>query len=805
MNKKTTATKIIIWLIWLGVIIPIISLTIIFFGISRGKIGYIPPFDELENPKSNLATEIYSSDGVLLGKYYNENRTVVQFEDLSPNVVNALIATEDVRFYKHSGIDFMALFRVAIKSVLLRQNAGGGSTLSQQLAKNLYKMREVEIVKGKSKLSRLWGAVLMKFQEWVTAARLERNYTKEEILVMYLNTVTFGHNAFGIKSAAYTFFGKTPDVLTLDEAAILVGLLKAPTYYSPLLNPQNALKRRATVLSQVEKYQEKLNKITNWKILDKSVFDSLKNTELNYSYHKQTHNVGIATYYREFLRKYITAKKPVYDNYSSWNKAQFEEDSLLWEIDPLYGWCSKNTKPDGEKYNIYRDGLRIYTTINSNMQKYAEDAVAKHLGTGDEPLQEVFYKDLQKRKKRPFDWRVSEKDIEKIMTSTMKRSERWHSMKAAGVDEDEILNSFKVETKMRVFAWDGYKDTVMTPYDSILYYKEFLRAGFVSIEPETGMVRAYVGGIDYNHFKYDHVMVARRQVGSTFKPFVFTLAMMPGGYSPCYKVQNIPVTIDVPSGAGKKAWTPTFSTSKFDDKWISLQAGLALSLNQISAWVMKQYEPEAVVELAKKMGIRSHLDPVYSLCVGAGEVKLIEMVSAYCTYANKGVHVSPIIVAKIEDRYGNVLATFTPNKKQVLDENTAYRVIELMRGVIRYGTSTRLSRKYKVQGDIAGKTGTTNNNSDGWFIACTPKLVSGVWVGGEERSIRFSSTRYGQGANMALPIWAFYMQKVFADQSLPYKKEDKFQKPQFSDGVETDCDNYYDESDGEAVFLDESI
>ncbi len=802
-TKKST--KIIVWVIWLGVIIPILSLTIIFWGISKGKIGYIPPFDELENPKSNLATEIYSSDDVLLGKYYNENRTVVQFDDLSPNLVNALIATEDVRFFDHSGIDFRALFRVAVKTVILRQNAGGGSTLTQQLAKNLYKMRDVEIVKGKSKISRTWGKVLMKFQEWVTAVKLERNYTKEEILVMYLNTVSFGHNAFGIKSAAYTFFGKNPDEINLEEAAIIVGLLKAPTYYSPLLNPDNAIIRRSTVLSQIEKYQDKLNELTGWEVLESSVFDSLKNTELNYSYHKQTHNVGIATYYREFLRGYITAKKPVYKNYSSWNKAQFFEDSLNWEEDPLYGWCNKNKKPDGEKYNIYRDGLRIYTTINSNMQKYAEDAVSKHLGTGDEPLQEVFYKNLAKRKKRPFDWRISDEQIEKIMTSTMKRSERWHSMKAAGASETEILASFKKKAKMKVFSWHGYIDTVMTPYDSILYYKEFLRSGFVSIEPETGKVRAYVGGIDYNHFKYDHVMIARRQVGSTFKPFVYTLAMMPGGYSPCYKVQNIPYTIDVPKGAYKKAWTPTFSSSRYNDKMISLQQGLALSLNQISAWVMKQYQPEAVIELVRGMGIRSHLDPVYSLCVGAGEVKLIEMVSAYCTYANKGVHVSPILVTKIEDRYGNVLASFTPDKNQAIDENTAYRVIELMRGVIKYGTSTRLWRKYKVKADIAGKTGTTNNNSDGWFIGCTPKLVSGVWVGGEERSIRFASTAYGQGANMALPIWAFYMQKVYKDPSLPYKKDDKFTKPKLSDGVETDCDDYYDDSDNGTIFFDESL
>ncbi|MBN2891857.1 MAG: transglycosylase domain-containing protein, partial [Bacteroidales bacterium] len=793
-TKKST--KIIVLIIWLAVFVPIITLAIIFTGISRGKIGYIPDFKELENPQSNLATEIYSSDNVILGKYYEENRTVVQFEDLSPNLVNALIATEDIRFYEHSGIDFRALFRVAVKSVILQQGAGGGSTISQQLAKNLYKMREVDIVHGDSKIARTWGKVLMKFQEWVTASKLEKNYTKEEILVMYLNTVTFGHNSFGIKSASYIFFGTTPDSLTIEQSAILVGVLRAPTAYSPLLNPENSFIRRNTVLSQIEKYQDKLKKTTNWKPLPASTFDSLRAMPLTYSYHKETHNEGLATYYREYLRGYITATKPAWSNYPEWNKTQFYEDSLLWEEDELYGWCSKNQKPNGENYNIYTDGLRIYSTINSRMQNYAEIAVAKHLGKGDEPLQEIFYKDLKNRTKRPFDWRVSDKEIEQIMLSTMKRSERWNTMKRNGKSDEQIIDAFHQPLKMSVFSWYGDVDTTMTPYDSVLYYKEFLRAGFVSIEPETGYVRAYVGGIDYNHFKYDHVMVSRRQVGSTFKPFVYALAMMPGGYSPCYKVLNIPYTIDVWHNNKKEAWTPKYSPSKYDDQMISLQLGLALSLNQISAWVIKQYGPESVINLVRGMGIKSPLEPVYSLCVGAGEVKLMEMVSAYCTFANKGVHVSPVLVTRIEDRYGNVLASFTPEKNQAMDENTAYRVIELMRGVIQFGTSTRMRVKYNITSDIAGKTGTTNDNSDGWFMGCTPHLVSGAWVGGEERSIRFSSGLYGQGASMALPIWAFYMQQIYNDPNLPYKKTDYFQKPAIDDGVETDCNDYYDPSDG---------
>ncbi len=781
-------SKITTRIIWGLFLLGVISLILVFILISKGKIGYIPPFDELENPQTNLATELYSSDGVILGKYYRENRTIVHFEDLSPNLVNALLATEDIRFYQHSGIDYRALFRVAIKSVILRQDAGGGSTISQQLAKNLYRMRERDIV----------NTVIMKFQEWVTAVKLEKNYTKDEIMVMYLNTVTFGHNSFGIKSAAYTFFGKTPDSLTLDEAAIMIGLLKAPSRYSPILNPDNCIKRRNIVITQIQKYQEDLNELTGWKIKPDSFFDSLRALPLNVKYHKQTHNEGIATYFREYLRTYITATKPQLEDYPSWNKKQFWEDSSRWENDQLYGWCNKNKKPNGQPYNIYEDGLRIYTTINSTMQKYAEKAVAKHLGGGDKPLQELFEQQMKNWKHPPFDWRVSEDDIENIMNSSMRRSERWRSLKETGLSDEKIEKSFYQEVNMTLFSWDGYIDTVMTPYDSILYYKKFLRAGFVSIEPETGNIRAYVGGIDYNFFKFDHVMVARRQVGSTFKPFVYTLAMMPGGYSPCYKVQNIPYTIDVQQYEGrKKAWTPKYSSSKFNDKMITLKLGLALSLNQISAWVMDQYTPESLIDLVREMGIQSPLDPVYSLCVGAGEVKLIEMVSAYCTFANKGVHVSPVMVTKIEDRYGNVLDKFTTNKNQAIDENTAYRVIELMRGVVQYGTAHRLGYRYNFTNDIAGKTGTTNENSDGWFIGITPHLVSGAWVGGEERSIRFSSTTYGQGASMALPIWAYYMKQIYNDPTLPYKKTDYFQKPSVDDGIELDCNDYYDDySDG---------
>ncbi len=783
----------IIALLWVAVLSPVIFLTTIFSLISYGHIGYIPDFEELENPKSNLATEVISADGVVLGKFYIENRTVVKFEDLSPNLVNALVATEDIRFYKHSGIDARGLARVLFKTVILRKNTGGGSTITQQLAKNLYRMREQTEGKKKykTKIGKKWGVVIMKFQEWVTAALLEKRYTKEEIMVMYFNTVTYGHNAFGIKSAANIFYNTSPNELKIEEASVLVGLLKAPTYYSPLRNPNNSTGRRNTVFNQIQKYQTKLEKKTGWKPLSEAQFDSLRALPLKTNYQKQTHNEGLATYFREYLRGFMNAKKPVKKNYAGWQTQQYLDDSTLWFSNPLYGWCNKNFKPSGEKYNLYKDGLKIYTTINSRMQGYAEASVAEHLGTGDKPLQDVFFEHIKNRDHSPYHYKLKKKQVENIIYSTMKRTERYRALKNGHLDSTEIYANFNKPVRMSIFTWNGYKDTLMSPMDSIYHYKKYLRAGFVSIEPKSGHVKAYVGGIDYNHFKYDHVMVARRQVGSTFKPFVYTLAMMPGGYSPCYKVNNVSVTFEVPKGNNKmKPYTPKFSKSKFDGQKISLKLGLALSLNQISAWVMKQYKPESVIEIVRSLGVKSPLDPVFSLCVGAGEVKLIEMGGAYCAYANKGVYTSPIFVTKVEDKHGNIIATFNSQKNQAFDEHTAYRVLQLMRGVIQFGTSTRMWRTYKLRNVIAGKTGTTNDNSDGWFMGITPKLVSGAWVGGEERGIRFSSTRLGQGANMALPIWALYMQKVYADETLPYSTKDKFEKPKIDDDIITDCDDF---------------
>ncbi len=767
--------------------------------------GKLPGFEELENPKTNLATEIYSSDQVMLGKFFKENRTIVDFNDVSPNLLNALIATEDIRFYEHSGIDARALLRV-IKGVATMNLSGGGSTITQQLAKNLYKMR-IDSSEYQTGLHGKTNLIITKLKEWVTAVRLERNYTKQEIIAMYLTTVDFGSNAFGIKSAARTFFDTTPDSLTLEQAAVLVGLLKAPTYYSPKLNPENSLRRRNTVISQVEKYQDKLAEMHGYKIKPPAYYDSLRALPIKLKYSVQSHTKGIARYFREYIRILMYKKKPVAPekpekpekaNWSEYKKYKekmaayeikyhnFLEDSLEWVTNQLYGWCNKNKKPNGQNYNIYRDGLKIYTTINYQMQSYAEQAVAEHMGGYLQPL---FFKRQKGRKKAPFTWRLTTKQIDNILKQSMKRTERYRRLKYdLKKDSATIAEIFNTPVKMRVFSWKGPKDTMMTPMDSIRYYKYFLHAGLMSVEPQTGYVRAYVGDINYNYFKFDNVSLSRRQVGSTFKPFVYSIAME-DKISPCHKVPNVPITIDLPEGQEPPTWTPKFSTSKKDGEMVSLKYGLANSLNQISAWIMKKYGPVKIREMAYKTGIKSWLPAVPSLCVGAAEVRLSEMVSAYTTYANEGIHSEPVFVTRIEDKNGNVIARFKSKRREALNVNTAYRMTDLMKAVVDMGTSTRLRYKYGFTNEIAGKTGTTNDNSDGWFIGYVPNLVTGVWVGGEERSIRFESSVDGQGAAMALPIWALYMQHCYKNEKLGISKE-PFKKPALYDGVELDCEKY---------------
>jgi penicillin-binding protein 1A len=728
MSKKPTATptKKYLKIFWVLVLFPIFFLSLFIFLAAKGFIGEdLPTFEELENPKSNLASEVISSDQLVLGKYYVENRSNVHYYELSPSLINALLATEDIRFEEHSGVDLRGLFRVLLKTVFARQeSSGGGSTITQQLAKNLFHERP------QNKVQR----VIQKFQEWVIAVRLERNYTKQEIMAMYLNTVEFGSNAFGIKSAARTFFNKSPMELNIQESAVMVGLLKAPTYYSPVRNPKSSFDRRNTVLAQMNKYN----------FLTDRQFDSLKVIPIKLNYQSEDHNFGIATHFRETLRG------------------------------EMLQWCKQHiNNSTGKPYNLYTDGLKIYTTINSRMQRYAEEAMREHL-TEEQKLFNAHWKN-----KIPWE------GFEQVLTEGIHRSERYISMRLAGKSESEINKIFETKTEMKIFSWNGDIDTAMTPMDSLKYYKKILQSGFMSMEPQTGYVRAWVGGLDYRHFKYDHVKEGKRQVGSTFKPFVYTLAMQEG-YSPCYKVPNVRITIDLPPP--QPAWSPQNADNEYGGM-LSLKQGLAESVNCVSAFLMKQFGPQAVIEVARKMGITSQIDAVPSICLGTCDVSLYEMVGAYCTFANKGVWTEPTYYTRIEDKNGNVLQEFVPRKVEAMSEETAYLMLDLMKGVAKFGTGARLYGQYKFTTPIAGKTGTTQNQSDGWFMGITPELVSGSWVGCEDRVVHFRTLELGQGARTAMPIWALYMQKVFADSTLKVSKGD-FERPRQPLGVELNCDKY---------------
>lgn len=763
-SKKNNDNRFWLKRFWMLYIASLLLIVLLFTAISLGWLGFMPSFEELENPKSNLASEVISADQELLGKFYIENRSNVHFQELSPWLVKALIATEDARFYNHSGVDPKAVFRV-IFGMVTGNSKGGGSTISQQLAKNLFPRKPDRT---------FFETVIIKLKEWVTATKLERNYTKNEIIAMYFNTVDFGSLSFGIKSAAKTYFNKSPDSLKIEESALLVGILKAPSYFSPVKNPERASKRREVVLNQMRK---------NNYISDEQ-YDSLRVLPINMSHYSiQDHNSGLATYFREYLRKIMYAGKPDKDDYS--DPQDYSYDSLQWETSPLYGWINKNKKPDGTKYNLYKDGLKIYTTINSKMQKYAEEAVTEHLKN---EIQPSFFKHWKGVKGAPFDMSLGQDAVNKIMNDAMRRSDRYHNLKRAGMSEDSIKITFHKPTVMEVFTWNGYQDTVMTPWDSIRYYKYFLQAGLMSMEPQTGFVRAYVGGIDYQHFQYDHVMQGRRQVGSTFKPFVYTLAMQEGEFSPCSKVPNVQPTIELPSG---EKWEPSNSDHDREGEMVTLKWALANSVNWVSAYLIKTYSPQAVVKMAHKMGIKSYIPPVYSICLGTADLKLSEMVGAMSTFPNKGIYTEPIFVTRIEDKNGNVIAKFVPNQQEAMSEQTAYLMLSLMKGVVESGTGARLRYKYGLTNPIAGKTGTTQNNSDGWFMGLTPNLVTGVWVGNEDRSVHFRSILLGQGATMALPIFALYMKKVYADKSLNISMDD-FEKPADELTVEIDCNKYVD-------------
>lgn len=731
---------------WIIILAPISVGILIIFLTAMGWLGFMPTIEDLQNPSRDLASEVISEDGKILGTFYlSENRNPVEYKDLSPFLVQALVAREDHRFQKHSGIDGVALFRVAVRTVLMRNTGqGGGSTITQQLAKNLFPRDTTEYRFG---MVRSTVTALRKFKEWVIAAKLERNYTKDEILTMYLNTVPFSGDAFGIKAASRAFFNKSADSLKIEEAALLIGLLQAPSKFNPVRNPERSQLRRNSVLQKMFEHD----------FITEQQYDSLITIPVKVAYNSQGHNAGKATYFREKLRYIMTRPKPERSRYGSYQS--FFEDSTEWETNPLYGWCNKNKKPDGSPYNLYTDGLKIYSTINYRMQEYAEEALKQHL---KESLQPAFDKEKKGRKKAPFSNDLTEADIENVMKSAMRRTDRYRSLRNEGLKEDEILKNFKTKTEMTVFTWNGEKDTTMSPWDSIRYFKQLLRASFMAMDPHTGHIKAWIGGPDSRYFVYDGVKTQKRQVGSTIKPFLYTLAMQMG-FKPCDKVLNVPVTFPV----GDSTWTPKNSgTTKYDGKLVTLKWGLSNSVNNISAYIIKQFNPSLVADIIEKMGVKSKIDAVPSIFLGTSDISLFEMVGAYSSFANKGVYTEPIMVARIEDKNGNIISTFQPQKVEAISEHTAYLMLNLLQSVVQGGTGSRLRYRYNLLNDIGGKTGTSQNHSDGWFMGVTPDLVAGTWVGGEDRSIHFEYLDEGQAAATALPIFGLFMQKVYADKSI---------------------------------------
>lgn len=690
-----------------------------------GAFGKMPSFEEIENPRSSLATEVYSSDGVLLGKYYFQNRSTSSFDEIPEMIRNCLIATEDIRFYDHSGIDYWGQFAAFIQTMI--GDKRGASTITQQLAKNLFP-RPVN--------ANVFTTILSKFKEWVIAIKLERRYTKDEILNLYLQTVEFSENSYGIKSAAITYFNKPIDSLHVEEAAVLIGMLKGSTIYNPRRHPENAFKRRNVVLSQMKKND----------YLTAAAYDSLKQVPIKLNYVSPDHNEGAATYFREFLRQDLT---------------QF---------------CKDHPKPDGTTYNIYKDGLRVYTTINYKMQQYAEAAVQKHM------------KDLQQQFNKSYKGGVPWGKDEKYIEGAMKQSERWNKMRTAGISEDSIIKAFHTKIPMTVFSYSGEIDTTMTPYDSIKYYKFFLHCGFMVMDPSSGYVLAWVGGINHHYFQYDHVNInAKRQVGSTIKPILYTLAI-DNGYSPCFQVPNEKVSFP-----DFQNWTPSNSDGKYGGT-VTLYQGLQQSINTVSAFLMKQLGPQPMIDLARRMGISSDMPPYPSICLGVPDISVYEMTGAYGTFANQGTYTQPQYLIRVEDNKGAVIQDFTTKHVEVISEQVAYVMVRMLENVVNYGTAERIRGRYGIQSEMGGKTGTTQDNTDGWFMGIIPQLVGGCWVGGDDRIIRFKSMFYGQGANMALPVWAYFIQSCYADKSLNISADAHFPLPEGEMTIETDCSKYNEET-----------
>ena len=745
-----------IHILW-GLLVGFVLFAIIFFtAISKGWIGYVPPIEELENPINRFASQVISSDNVLLGTWsLNENRIFAKRDEIAPCLFKALQATEDKRFYEHSGIDFKSLMRAIVKRGFLgHKEAGGGSTITQQLAKQLYTQSQAATSSQR---------VMQKMIEWVIAVKLERHYSKDEIMTLYLNYFDFLHHAVGIKTASKVYFNKDPKNLSVPESAMLVGMCKNPSYFNPVRDSIRVKERRNVVLSLMQEQG----------FLSASDCEMYKNAPLGLNLQRISHRDGLATYFREYLRHIMMAQRPERSNYASWQEQEYHDDSISWETDPLYGWCNKNRKKDGSPYNIYTDGLRIHTSIDSRMQRYAERAVNEHL---EGYLQPMFVKEKNLRTVfNPFSSFLSKEQVKQILNRSVERSDRYRAMRAGGMSDEEVKTFFKRnKVEMTIYTSHGDIDTLMTPMDSILYFKSFLRAGFMSMDPLTGFVKAYVGGLDYTYFQYDMCMMGRRQIGSTIKPYLYALAME-NGFTPCDLAPNVQQTYMV----GGKPWTPRNASHERYGQMVTLKWGLSRSNNWISAYLMSKLSPRTLVALMRTFGIQS-LDvyPSMSLCLGTCDISVAEMVSAYTAFVNKGIRIQPLLVTRIENNEGEVVADFHARMNEVITAESSYRMLDMLQEVVNHGTAGRLRYKYSFEGEIGGKTGTTNNNSDGWFMGIVPRLVSGCWVGGDDRDIHFDRMSQGQGATVALPIWAKYMKAVYADKSLGYSQSEKFAIPQ---------------------------
>lgn len=772
MRKKFLLILWIVYFLVVGIVI------LAFVGVKQGRIGYMPPLSELQSPISKYASQVISADGRLMGTWSrSENRVFVDYDSISPYIFDALVATEDVRFFQHSGIDVKALLRAVVKrGIFGRKQAGGGSTITQQLAKQLYSST------AETEMERM----MQKPVEWVIAVELERKYTKEEILTLYLNYFDFLHNAVGIKTAANVYFGKSPKELTLTESATLIGMCKNPSYFNPVREPERCRQRRNVVLNQMVKAGS----------LSEEEYNVLSNEPLVLNFHRVDHKEGMAAYLREYLRQILMASKPNRSNYLSWQQQQYYQDSLAWENDPLYGWCKKNFKRDGNNYDIYTDGLKIYTTIDSRMQQYAEEAVLQHVGR---TLQPQFEAEKRGSVNFPYVSTLSRAQVIGRIKKAMRQSDRFRALQASHASEEEIERSFNTPVSMSVYTLHGEVDTLMTPVDSILYYKKFLRSGLVSIDPATGHVKAYVGGLNFSHFQYDMAMVGRRQVGSTMKPFVYAMALQ-GGYSPESTVLNVQRTFG--------DWTPRNSSRARYGEVVTLKWGLSQSNNWVTAALMYEVDPsgKGLVRDLQALGVANHdMQPSLSLCLGTCDITAAEMASAYTAFVQKGIRRAPLLVTRIEDNDGNVLAEFHPRTNEVYSEETAWNMIDMMRSVIDHGTGRRLRFRYNFQGPIAGKTGTTNENSDGWFVGCVPQLVTACWVGGDERDIHFNSMALGQGASSALPIWAIYMRKVYDDRSLNYDPLREFEAPSVDSDILEERHISNEDEEGEASSGQETL